>query len=62
MEFISHLKLGDCLMKAERPVVASDGIPYLQMMMWDHTARQEGRREGTRKGVSSYEDAAALVV
>ena len=35
---------------AVRSVIASNGVPFLQMSLWDRTARQEGRRKEIMKG------------
>ena len=43
---ICLMAVGDRQMKVLRPVIASNGVTYLQMRSLDRTARQEGRRKG----------------
>ena len=48
-------QLGDCLMKAMRSVIASNGVPYLQMRSLGlHSTSERGKKEKKERLGSKY--------
>ena len=48
-------QLGDSLMKTERPVIASNGIPYLQMSSVGSYSTSEREKERKKERITSPE-------
>ena len=48
-------QLGDHLMKAVRPVIASNGVPYLQIWSVGLHSMSEREKEGKKKGTGVVE-------